>query len=273
MHRGWVKLWRRAMDSPVFKSPELWHLFSYCLMMADHEPYRAIFGGKQVDFPSGTFITGRFVLAERLGLSPSTVRNRLVKCRDYGLVDTKSDNKRTVVTICNWERYQANGFPEWTGERTTKGQQKDNQRTLPKEPKTPITEEAPSGEKPAASRPHRKLSESPNEAQRFMGFFDEEFERRTGEKAPPRNFGKDTKIAKELLAVYGFERCCELARAMWDSTDDFIVKAGKTLGTFKVVLPKLLQPSRVVEEPDGRVMVRDIMRRNLEEAKRERGLL
>lgn len=237
------------MDSPIARSPELWHLFTNCLLMADHKPYRAIFAGKEEEFGAGSFLTGRFALADRLGCSPSTAWGRLLKLQSLGMLALKSDNKRTLVSICKWESYQGASDISPTPSR----QPADNNPTLPKEPKKERMEELGiplTGEKPAASKSRKKLEDSSSPTHQLLGFFAEEFKRRTGEEHPPFNWGRDGKIAKRMLAVYPIEKMKHLIVAMWDSPDPFIQSAGKTVGLLASVLPKLLAGSQAsAQEP------------------------
>ena len=111
----------------------------------------------------------------------------------------------------------------------------EHEPELEHEPEIP-----PSGEKPAASRPRRKLSDSSAPTHQLLGFFAEEFERRTGEKYPKANWSKDGSLAKGLLEQYQLEKLKDLIVAMWESDDTFIRGAGKTLGLFNSQIPKLL---------------------------------
>lgn len=60
-----------------------------------------------IDLHPGQFITGRNKGAEELKLKPSTFRDYLKVLARMGMIRLNPDNKKTVVTVENWERYQA----------------------------------------------------------------------------------------------------------------------------------------------------------------------
>ena len=45
MNRGFVKLWRKTLDSGLLQNGPAWQLFGYLLLRATHKPYRTIVGG------------------------------------------------------------------------------------------------------------------------------------------------------------------------------------------------------------------------------------
>jgi len=104
--QGWIKVYRKLIDNPIFLKPELLQLFLFCLLKANHEPGRVIFGGNEIIVNNGQFITGRFELATALRCNSNTVYKRLQTLRKMGVINTKSNNKNTLVTIVNWEAYQ-----------------------------------------------------------------------------------------------------------------------------------------------------------------------
>jgi len=52
--------------------------------------------------------------------------------------------------------------------------------------------------------------------------------------------GKDGNIVKKLLANYSYEKLIELAEKFFDSDDEFIIKAGYTIGVFSSQINRLL---------------------------------
>lgn len=64
---GWVKLWRKALDSDVFADPFLWHLFSWCFLSASHTAHhigvKTGRGNTVITLEPGQFIYGRKSLA------------------------------------------------------------------------------------------------------------------------------------------------------------------------------------------------------------------
>lgn len=141
MHRGYIKLWRKLEDSAVFRDAHAYHLFSWLLIQAQYhsDKYSTSFKDGNLYLKKGECIFGRNIVADALQTPPSTIRNALDRLEEkYRIITTKKDNKRTIVTILNWDTYQQpdikTGQPEDNG-RTTKGQQKDTNQEGKKERK------------------------------------------------------------------------------------------------------------------------------------------
>jgi len=131
MDRGYLKLWRKAAESEVFACPHLWHLWSWCLIKASYKVRTVSFktgkGLTIIKLSPGQFIFGRDSAAQSLGQPPSTIRNRMKRLEEAGMVNIGADNQYSIITICNWENYQ--------NDDTENGQPKDNQRTTEGQPK------------------------------------------------------------------------------------------------------------------------------------------
>jgi len=130
MHNGYIKLWRKLQKSAIFKDSCALHLFIWILTEAQHlnNVYSTGFKDGSLYLSKGQMVFGRFKASENTGMSPSTVRNALKRLSSkYGMISTISDNKRTIVTVCNWDTYQ-NSKSKQDNERTTKGQQEDTKQ-------------------------------------------------------------------------------------------------------------------------------------------------
>lgn len=123
---GWIKLYRKLIENPVFLKPELLQLFIYCLLKANRETQRIIFNGQEIEIKSGQFITGRHVMAKDLKQKSKTTYNRLQILKNIGILDIKTTNKFSLVTVRNYELYQS--------KETKKDSKKDNQRTTRGQP-------------------------------------------------------------------------------------------------------------------------------------------
>lgn len=148
MNRGYLKLWRKIEDSPIFADAHLLQLFLWCLMRATHKTYsvpaRTGRGETVVTLKPGQFIFGRNAAAKALKCRPSTVRNRLDSLRKRKIVDIQPDTHFSVVTIVNWHLYQqdAQELGQPTGQAI--GQPKDTYKNyknkdLPSRPERPGT--------------------------------------------------------------------------------------------------------------------------------------
>ncbi len=107
---GWVKLHRKALDSDVFAVPELWHLFTWCLLTANHTtrhvPIKVGRGRSVRTVGPGQFIYGRKSKAKELGLPESTLSDRMKRLEAMGAISIQADTTNSIVTIVNWGLYQ-----------------------------------------------------------------------------------------------------------------------------------------------------------------------
>lgn len=126
---GWIRLWRQIMDSNVWQNAELCKVFCWCLLRANHSPrwvsVKTGRGETTVRVESGQFIFGRTTAVRQLGMKPSSVYNRMRKLEKLGNVNTLSLGYGTLVTVCNWSRYQGSK----TGVFEDGEQPSDNQGT------------------------------------------------------------------------------------------------------------------------------------------------
>jgi len=113
---GWIKLWRKLEDNPIFKNPRLLQLWIYCLFKANHRKNKAMIGFQEIPLTPGQFITGRYSLAKDLGLKPRSTRsswNWLKILESMRFLTIKSTNKYSIVSINNWHTYQGNEMEDY----------------------------------------------------------------------------------------------------------------------------------------------------------------
>lgn len=134
MNDGWIKLHRKSLDSVVFTNPNLWQVWSYCLMRANHKETKVFFNGEEITLTPGQFITGRMQGAKDCKMKESTFRNQIVKLKNLQKLDSKTDNKKSIITVVNWRVYQTENIKEDStsdNKRTTKGHRQEcNNETI-----------------------------------------------------------------------------------------------------------------------------------------------
>lgn len=110
MENGYIKLWRKSMDSRIFANSQLWQLWTYCLMKANHKkqwvPMITGRGETEIEIQAGQFIFGRNTWAKKLKMKPSTLWYMMQKLERLEYLDMQSNNVCTIVTIRNWKVYQ-----------------------------------------------------------------------------------------------------------------------------------------------------------------------
>ena len=110
MERGYIRLWRKSLDSRAFLNAELWQLWTYCLMKATHKDRWVVMstgkGETEVLIKKGQFVFGRKKAASELRSKPFSTYKRLLKLKKLGNITIQSNAHYSVVSICNWETYQ-----------------------------------------------------------------------------------------------------------------------------------------------------------------------
>jgi hypothetical protein len=131
MANGFIKLDRVLLAKQIFQNEKLLKIWIWSLLKATHQTHEQTVGLQKIELQPGQFITGRFSAAEELNMNPSTVWKYLKVLENNQSLDIKSNNKFSVVTIVNWEFYQAEKFSSDNkndSKMTTKKQQKDTNK-------------------------------------------------------------------------------------------------------------------------------------------------
>lgn len=100
----WVKLHDSWLDWEWHTDPNMVSLFFHLLSMASIKDTR--FKGQEVK--RGQCVVGRKMLSEKTGISERTIRTCLCRLEQTGEISRKVTNKFTIVTICNYDKYQHN---------------------------------------------------------------------------------------------------------------------------------------------------------------------
>lgn len=130
MHRGYVKLWRKIIESNVFKNEGLLKVWIWCLAKANHKekwvPVKIGRGKTEVLVKPGQFIFGRHKAADALDMNPNTVWKRINKLKKAQNLTIQSNNQYSIISIINWEAYQ--------GEEIISNSESNNQVTTKEQP-------------------------------------------------------------------------------------------------------------------------------------------
>lgn len=114
MQQGYIKLYRKILDSPVWSDPYYLKLWLYCLLKATHRERKVIHGNQVITLQPGQFLTGRISLAEdlnkdmkpKLRLSERTWYRYLENLEKWQMLSIKKTNKYSIVSINKWKEYQ-----------------------------------------------------------------------------------------------------------------------------------------------------------------------
>ena len=109
MDRGYVKLYRKSIDSQVFANMGLWQVWCWCLMKATHKekwvPIKTGRGETSVFLQPGQFIFGRKTASKKLKMKPSTIQDRMRKLQNMQNLVIQPVTHYSIITILNWGTY------------------------------------------------------------------------------------------------------------------------------------------------------------------------
>lgn len=107
MHRGYVRLWRKSIDSGILQNADLWRFWCYCLMKATHQPTKVIFGFQSVDLEPGQLIFGRKKAANELTTTERKIRTCVEFLVKSKKVTIKTTNRFSIISIVDWHTYNS----------------------------------------------------------------------------------------------------------------------------------------------------------------------
>jgi hypothetical protein len=130
---GFVRLWRKSMDSQVWQDAALWKVWCWCIMKAaykeTHERVKIGTGSTIVKLKPGQFVFQRHAAATQLKMHPSTVRDIMARLSENPTprrhpelqnIDIQPDTHYSIVTVINWHHYQSAFFKPDTQPDTQK---------------------------------------------------------------------------------------------------------------------------------------------------------
>jgi hypothetical protein len=97
MNEGWIKLYRKALESDIFEDVTAWRIFTWLLL--------------KVDYKTGKKKIGRIWASEETKLNPSTFYKGLLRLQNKYKIIKLSTGKVTIkyteIEVINWEKYQS----------------------------------------------------------------------------------------------------------------------------------------------------------------------
>lgn len=140
MAEGWFKIHREIFEHPLFdvsteRGSKRFIAWVWMIAEASHKMRRKDVGGQIITLRRGQFSHSRVFIAEALGWSEAAVERFLFRLKTEQMIEQETGQGQRVITICNYEKYQAreNQTGQATGQAT--GQGADRQRTEPEEGK------------------------------------------------------------------------------------------------------------------------------------------
>lgn len=127
MAEGWIKLHRAIQEHWVWDDEPFTRgqAFIDLLLMVNHKDKKIMFNGELIEVKKGSKITSLRQLSDRWKWSTNKVKKYLEQLQKDGMINYKSDNKKTLLTIENYSVYQGQGNTE----ETQKKQERNTEET------------------------------------------------------------------------------------------------------------------------------------------------
>ena len=103
---GYIKLYRKLLDSSIFQNEKALKVFIWCLLKATHTDREQLVGQQLIKLESGQFIFGRKKASEELKMKEATIYKYIKLLKKMKICNIKSNNKFSVVSIEKWNLYQ-----------------------------------------------------------------------------------------------------------------------------------------------------------------------
>jgi len=119
MNIGYISLHRKIQDCFLWYSDEPFDRRSAwidLLLLVNHEEKEIVFDGNKILVSKGQKITSIRFLADRWHWSTTKVRKYLELLKSENMIKIESDNKKTLLTVVNYEVYQNTKHTENTQE-------------------------------------------------------------------------------------------------------------------------------------------------------------
>lgn len=230
---GWIKIHRQILDSEIwtaerFSKGQAW---VDLLMLANYQPRTIFIRGIELRILKGQVAYSQLSLAKRWQWNCKTIVTFLRWLEKRGMVETKTNNQTTVITIKNYSLYQTDG--EQSGDQN--GDQKDTKTETNKNIKN-----IKNIKTVKTIRDKKEIKKEINpEIKYFINYAFDTFQKKTGEKLLISG-QKDGAIIKELLKTYPSEKLSTLWSDFINTESAFLSEAGYSIGVFRSQINKLL---------------------------------
>lgn len=171
MAKGWISIHRQIWENWTWKDKPFskGQAWIDILLMVNYEKDKVYFRDSIYDVERGQKITSELKLSDRWGWSRTKVRRFLNDLEMEQMLLVKRDNRKTVLEVVNYSKYQDANTTENTSDNTTDDttavQQKNINNNINKDNKlnkvnkkdicTDIEEEKPPKEKPKKPKPKK----------------------------------------------------------------------------------------------------------------------
>jgi hypothetical protein len=244
MERGYIHVWRAIQDTELWKDKPFSRAQAWIdlIMIAQHRDGKIMTSrGFTIEVKRGDVLYGLDFFRKRWGWG----KGRVLRFKQYlisqdmarqvgsqrnfadssGKTYPKTDPKFNILSIQNYNYYQAEAIKKRTLKRTFSGPQVDPPNTLIK------NEQCMSAKK------------ADPDVKTFILEWEEIWTQKFGEPYTI-SWGKEGKLVKEILKTHSLQDLRELRDEFFRSQDQFIKAGGYSIGVFKTQLNRLVVTKR-----------------------------
>lgn len=130
---GFVLIYRSLLDHHAFRNDAEAMAFAWLVLRASYKPTKVRYKGQSVKLNRGQLAISVRDMAEAMDRQKGWVERFLTRLKSGTMIETHTETGVTVVTICNYDKYQAQnegaGTPRKTPRETDAGQGQDTEQT------------------------------------------------------------------------------------------------------------------------------------------------
>ncbi len=108
---SFVKLHRSLREHPYAGDPDHLALWIWLLMLAAFKKHPVVLNKCHITLKPGDLVTSLRILSSRSGISKDRVNVILGHFEEAGMIQRRSNNKYTRISLVNWGRYQGSQTP------------------------------------------------------------------------------------------------------------------------------------------------------------------
>ena len=108
---SFVKLHRSLREHPYAGDPDHLALWTWLLMLAAFKKHPVVLNKCHITLKPGDLVTSLRILSSRSGISKDRVNVILGHFEEAGMIQRRSNNKYTRISLVNWGRYQRSQTP------------------------------------------------------------------------------------------------------------------------------------------------------------------
>jgi hypothetical protein len=114
---GFVKIHRKLLDSWVAERMDWLGIWVTMIALANWKPAKTVVDGNMIELQRGQFSHSQRYLCTRFNTSHKGLRHLFKLLEQDGMIDrTRTGRGQHIITICNYEEYQAQGRSQGTVE-------------------------------------------------------------------------------------------------------------------------------------------------------------